>query len=176
MARVIPFLDTQRPIGSVNGNPIVLEPWLIDAWNDLVRRTGGQTTDAVSGAVQLAAQSTATVAAINAGAVTTSFSLTPTQPLSAALLTATTSQIVVAAHTRSESGVDTEFPAGTVADAVTTGATYYVYYESAAPHVYLATTDVAQITSTSAHLIGSLAVVPSSWLTASVAFALSQIP
>jgi len=158
MARAVPFLDMRRPIGRINGAPFVPEPWFVDAWNDLVRRTGGETSDAVAAIAAVSAQNTSQIAAVAAGAVSTDFSVSPSQPLSYSVYTETTAFIVIAAHIRIENGIATSFPAGTVTNAVARGLTYYVYYEVSAPNVYLATTDVTLISGLAAQVINSIAV------------------
>lgn len=99
--------------------------------HDLVRRTGGQTTDAVADAVSTANTAQATAQANSAGVTVPSVggtvTLTPASPL-----TVTTSGIVatifVEAHTRSDAALP--ISAGSIGVGLR-GATYYVWYADA---------------------------------------------
>lgn len=159
MTRKIPYLDTAQAIGRVVNGQLVPEAWFVDAWNDLLNRTGGQTTNVISAGTQVAAQASATATALAAGAVATGYVLTPTNPVSVTL-GGSTATLSVAAHTRDEGGVITSLPAGSVTNPVPRGAVYYVYYDT--PYVgaptYLATTDASVLTPASVKLVQTVAV------------------
>jgi hypothetical protein len=153
--RSIPYLSPGKRIVDDSG---MLEPFFIQAWNDLVLRTGGQTTNAVSAATTAAQQANASSTAISAG-VPTGYTISPTQPLSYSMVSLTLAQIAVAAHDRTESGSTTAIPAGTVTDSVAVGLTYYVYYS--VPGTYLATTDASVVTASGSNkLINTIYVAP----------------
>lgn len=159
MVRKIPYLDTAQPIGRVVNGQLFPEAWFVDGWNDLLNRTGGQRTNVIAASTQVAVQASATATALAAGAVATGYVLTPTNPVSITY-GGTTATLSVAAHTRDEGGVVTSLPAGSVADPVPRGATYYVYYDT--PYVgaptYLATTNAADLVPASVKLVQTVAV------------------
>ena len=159
MARNIPYLDTAQAIGRVVNGRLVPEAWFVDAWNDLLNRTGGQTTNTIAVANVAAAQAQATTTALAAGAVTTGYVLSPSAPVTVSY-SSRTGRLIVAPHTRDEGGTITSLPAGSVVDPVPRGDTYYVYYDT--PYVtaptYLATTDPSLLVPASIKLIQTVTV------------------
>lgn len=159
MTRKIPYLDTAQAIGRVVNGQMYLEAWFVDAWNDLLNRTGGQTTNVIAASTQVAVQAQATTTALAAGAVATGYVLTPSNPVTVSF-GASTATLSVAAHTRNEGGTVTSLPAGAVGDPVPRGASYFVYYDTpfvGAP-TYLATTDPSLLTPASVKLVQTVAI------------------
>ena len=151
MTRPVPYISPgQRIVGETGA----VEPWFIQAWNDLVLRTGGQTANAISAAAVAAQEASASSTAIQAG-VPTGYTVSPVQPLAYSKLSLTQARIVVVAHDRTEGWSTAAIPAGVVDDAVALGRTYYVYY--AVPGTYLATTDASVVTASASNkLIGAI--------------------
>lgn len=131
------------------------------AFHDLVRRTGGQTTDAVAEAVSTANTAQATAQANSAGVTVPSVggtvTLTPANPLSV-----TTSGIIatinVALHTRSDAALPISAGLVTVSQR---GVTYYVWYADASDAggavTFVAEQDLSTFTA-SDRLIGTIHV------------------
>lgn len=151
--RPIPYLSLDRPIVDDAGKPAI---WFVEAFNNLVLRTGGQTTDAVAAVTTQAAVAQSQAAAVTAGAVPTSYTLDPADPLSYQAISLDTVQIIVAAHTRTEGATVTSLPGGLVTPAVGRPATYYVFYVTLG--IYLASTNPADVTAVSGRLIGSISI------------------
>lgn len=155
MARNIPYLHLgEAIIDPKTGVPTAL---FMQRINDILLRTGGETTDAIADLQSAASANVADAAVIKAG-VSLNFTLTPTQPLFVTVISSVAAKIGVAAHVRTESGVDTVFPAGMVGDAVIRDFTYYVYYRAAyvGVPIYFATTDAGTAADPINKLIGSI--------------------
>jgi len=101
--------------------------------HDLVRRTGGQTTDAVANATAVAAVASSTSTANSAGVVVPApggtVSITPANPLDSTPQDATFPTITVAQHTRTGAGAP--ILAGSVVN-VPRGLAYHVWYRDLA--------------------------------------------
>lgn len=128
---------------------------------DLIRRTGGQTTNAIAEVQEQAARADAAVVAIKEGAPT-GYSLNPTDPLGYTLTSATQATITVAGHTRTGAGA--ALVAGSVAAAANRGETYFVYYDDAGnaggTQTFLATQDASILSAAGRRYIGPIAIPP----------------
>lgn len=176
MTFTITPLDLQRPIGHVtlNGKRLDVYPShdFARAFNALLARTGGATSDLIA-AVSVVAQQAASAAAsaplaavqaYDAGAPS-GYALNPAAPLSTQIDTRQLATVLVAAHTRTPTGMALiSLNAGSVQinrdEAVTI---YYVDPTDAGGAVtYLATTDpaVAGDYGAGARIVGSAYVAP----------------
>lgn len=151
----IGFISLDRPIVDGDGKPTVE---FIQAFNDLLNRTGGETSNVIAATVATAAVAQAAAQAVTAGAVPAGgYSLDPANPLSTSSVSLVLARIIVSTHTRIEGGVTTALPSAIAGDPVARGATYFVYYT--VPGTYLTTTDANVVSNTpGAKLIGSIYV------------------
>lgn len=168
--RITP-LSLERAIGHVTFNgkrlPIYPNHDYVTAFNRLLERTGGATTDLVQAALESAktAQATAeaapvaAVAAYDSGAPTT-YTLNPANPISKTIISLTQARADVAAHTRTPSGMSPiSLNAGSVT--IARGVNYSIYYvdptDAGGAVTYLATEDpsVAGDYANGARLVGA---------------------
>jgi len=126
----IPLLPSSRAWTNPDGTPTTEFAKVV---HDLIRRTGGQTTDAVAEAKSTAGVASATSSANSAGVVVPApggtVTITPTNPLDSTPQDATFSTITIAQHTRTGAGA--AIIAGTVVN-VPRGLTYHVWYRDLA--------------------------------------------
>lgn len=151
----IDYLNPQAPLVSPDGRPTPeFYRWL----QDMTRRVGGPTTDAVDNANANAAAALAIAQSIQSG-TPTGFTLDPANPLTFTAESTQTATINIAAHTRSTAAAP--LAAGTITG-LARGFTYHVYYndptDAGGVVTYLASTDSGIVAADTANrrFVGSI--------------------
>ena len=158
---VIP-LDIPQPGTPLTRRDGVMTSHAARLLHDIVRRTGGQRSDFIQEARNVALETQALVTLLVQGLIPEYATLTPaTGLLSATATSSTLATISVAAHTRSTASAAIQ--AGSVAG-VTRGSVYYVYYSdptnAGGAVTFAATTSATVLSAAGNKLVGALYVEP----------------
>lgn len=173
---VVQPIAMDRPIATItlSGKRVEIYPTaeFVRAFNGMLQRVGGASTDLVDLALTTAQQAVAVVQATAAAAVEAydagdppSYALSPANPIASANISATQALVTIAAHTRTPRGsAPIALNAGTVT--IDRGAPCTVYYvdptDAGGAVAYLATTDptVAADYAAGARIVGAAYAAP----------------